>query len=94
MPNELPSNHEREVFSSEYALRGAESMRKLRMAVGRFTLALREMGSSPERVLIALKTVVNNRTNDLLSRASDVAAPTTRFQRRRLRPAAPTPTIR
>lgn len=112
MPNELPSNHGREVFSSESALLGtshatlsaiasgpeavfadlrqtpapplvfprgelsdnllravreaagrdAESMRKLRIAVGRFTLALREMGTSPEHVLIALKSVVNNRS--------------------------------
>ncbi len=111
MPNELPSNHEREMISSEYAMRGtshatlsaiasgpeaefadlrqtpsalvfpgaelsdnllgavreaagrdAESMRKLRIAVARFTLALREMGASPEHVLIALKTVINNRS--------------------------------
>lgn len=42
--------------------RDANSMRSLRLAIRSFTLALREIGTSPEHVLIALKTVINNRT--------------------------------
>ena len=34
----------------------------LRLAVGRFTVALRDIGTTPERALIALKTVINNRS--------------------------------
>lgn len=36
-------------------------MKSLRLAVRGFTVSLREMGTSPEHVLIALKTVINNR---------------------------------
>lgn len=46
----------------EAAGRDANSMNSLRLAVRGFTLALREIGTSPEHVLIALKTVINNRT--------------------------------
>lgn len=44
------------------ARRDAKSMRELRLAINGFTIALREMGTTPERVLIALKTVINNRS--------------------------------
>ena len=41
--------------------RDAASMDQLRLAIGSFTVALRDIGTTPERVLIALKTVINNR---------------------------------
>ncbi|HVS59339.1 MAG TPA: hypothetical protein VHE82_01460 [Gemmatimonadaceae bacterium] len=44
------------------AARDAGSMKELRLAVRSFTVALRDIGTTPERVLIALKTVINNRT--------------------------------
>lgn len=44
------------------AARDAASMRRLRAAVASFTVALRDIGTTPERVLIALKTVINNRS--------------------------------
>lgn len=44
------------------AARDTASMDQLRLAVGRFTVALRDRGTTPERVLIALKTVINNRS--------------------------------
>lgn len=44
------------------AARDAASMDQLRLAVGRFTVALRDIGTTPERALIALKTVINNRS--------------------------------
>ncbi len=44
------------------AARDAGSMKELRLAVRSFTVALRDIGTSPEHVLIALKTVINNRT--------------------------------
>jgi hypothetical protein len=40
----------------------AESMRQLRLAITSFTVALRDIGTTPEHVLIALKTVINNRS--------------------------------
>lgn len=43
------------------ALRDAKSMELLRKAVGDFTSELRDSGLPPERVLVALKGVVNNR---------------------------------
>lgn len=42
--------------------RDAAAMMELRLAVGSFTVALRDIGTTPERVLIALKTVINNRS--------------------------------
>jgi len=42
--------------------RDAASMNRLRLAVDSFTVALRDIGTTPERVLIALKTVINNRS--------------------------------
>ena len=42
--------------------RDAASMKQLRLAVDSFTFALRDIGTTPERVLIALKTVINNRS--------------------------------
>lgn len=42
--------------------RDTASMDQLRLAVGRFTVALRDIGTTPERALIALKTVINNRS--------------------------------
>ena len=44
------------------AERDAASMEQLRLEVGSFTVALRDIGTTPERVLIALKTVINNRS--------------------------------
>ena len=44
------------------ASRDAASMKRLRAAVESFTVALRDMGTTPERVLIVLKTVINNRS--------------------------------
>ena len=44
------------------ALRSADSTNALRLAVRRFTFALKEDGASPEAVLIALKKVINSRT--------------------------------
>lgn len=46
----------------EAATRDADSMKELRLAVRGFTVALRDIGTTPEHVLIALKTVINNRT--------------------------------
>ena len=42
--------------------RDARSMKELHLAVASFTAAFREMGTTPERVLIALKAVINNRS--------------------------------
>ncbi len=47
---------------ADAALRDAASMRRLRAAVASFTVALRDIGTTPERVLIALKTVINDRS--------------------------------
>ncbi|MGI8402352.1 MAG: hypothetical protein ACR2NS_12225 [Gemmatimonadaceae bacterium] len=44
------------------AERDAGSMKRLRLAVAGFTVALRDLGTTPERVLIALKTVIDNRS--------------------------------
>lgn len=44
------------------AERDAESMKRLRLAIASFTVALRDIGTTPEHVLIALKTVINNRS--------------------------------
>lgn len=44
------------------ALRSAGSINALRMAVKRFTVALRDEGAKPETVLIALKSVINSGT--------------------------------
>lgn len=46
----------------EAATRNADSMKALHLAVREFTVALREEGIAPEQVLIALKTMVNNRS--------------------------------
>ena len=46
----------------EAASRSADSMEALRSAVCGFTAVLKDMGTTPEHVLIALKTVVNNRS--------------------------------
>jgi hypothetical protein len=48
--------------AKDAAGRDAASMKRLRLAVGSFTVALRDIGTTPERVLIALKTVINNRS--------------------------------
>ncbi len=37
-------------------------MKRLRLAVGSFTVALTDIGATPERVLIAPKTLINNRS--------------------------------
>lgn len=42
--------------------RDAESMAALRLAVRGFTVALRDEGTTPEAVLVILKTVITNRT--------------------------------
>ena len=44
------------------AERDAGSMMRLRLAVAGYTVALRDLGTTPERVLIALKTVIDNRS--------------------------------
>jgi hypothetical protein len=44
------------------ASRDAESMKRLRVAIASFTIALRDVGTTPEKVLIALKTVINERS--------------------------------
>ena len=44
------------------ANRDAASMAALRLAVRGFTVALRDEGTTPEAVLIILKTVITNRT--------------------------------
>jgi hypothetical protein len=44
------------------ASRDAESMEALRLAVCSFTAALRDAGTTPERVLIILKTVIHKRS--------------------------------
>jgi hypothetical protein len=44
------------------AARDARSLKELQLAVASFTAAFREMGTSPEAVLIALKAVINNRS--------------------------------
>ena len=44
----------------EAAARDADSMKELHRAVSSFTVALRDLGTTPERVLVALKTVINN----------------------------------
>jgi hypothetical protein len=44
------------------ASRSAESMEALRVAVREFTVVLRDEGTTPELVLIALKTVIYNRS--------------------------------
>lgn len=46
---------------TEAAGRDAEAMKRLRIAVTSFTIALREIGTTPEAVLIALKTAINSR---------------------------------
>lgn len=54
------------------ATRDAAAMNALHDAVARFTSALRDVGSSPEAVLVSLKTVVNNRSlTDSSPHASD-----------------------
>lgn len=45
----------------EAAGRDAEAMARLRQAVSTFTIAFRDIGTTPEQVLIALKTAINNR---------------------------------
>ncbi|MDQ6689149.1 MAG: hypothetical protein M3Z18_01430 [Gemmatimonadota bacterium] len=47
---------------ADAAVRDAASMTRLRGAVTSFTVALRDIGTTPERVLIALKTVISNRS--------------------------------
>lgn len=44
------------------AERSSESMAALRYAVREFTTVLRDEGTSPEQVLIALKSVIYNRS--------------------------------
>ncbi|HYU51548.1 MAG TPA: hypothetical protein VEK37_01330 [Gemmatimonadaceae bacterium] len=44
------------------AAKSVDSMNALRLAVRRFTIALRADGASPEAVLIAIKSVIHTRT--------------------------------
>ena len=53
------------------ASRDAGSLEALRAAVCSFTAALRDAGTTPERVLIILKTVVRNRSFPVIAHASD-----------------------
>ena len=48
------------------ANRSAVSIDALRLAVRRFTIALRDDGAPPEAILIALKTVINTRTFEVM----------------------------
>ncbi|HST08122.1 MAG TPA: hypothetical protein VLJ83_08110 [Gemmatimonadaceae bacterium] len=43
------------------AIRSAGSINALRLAVKRFTVAMRDDGAKPETVLIAIKTLINSR---------------------------------
>lgn len=47
---------------AEAALRDAEPMEELSVAVSSFTIALKDEGLTPEAVLIVIKTVINNRS--------------------------------
>jgi len=44
------------------AERSTESMEALRVAVRNFTVVLREEGTTPEKVLVSLKSVIYNRS--------------------------------
>lgn len=56
----------------EAASRDAKAMEALRIAVCEFTVALRAEGTTPERVLVTLKGVINQRTlPQFLSHSSD-----------------------
>lgn len=46
--------------------RNAASMNALRVAVGRFTAALKDDGATPEAILVAIKSVVNSRVFPLI----------------------------
>jgi hypothetical protein len=60
------------VALQQAASRDVKAMEALRIAVCEFTTALREAGTTPERVLVTLKTVINQRTlPQFLSRNSD-----------------------
>ncbi len=50
------------VAVEETASRDAESIEALRLAVHSFTVALRDAGTTPERVLIILKTAIHKRS--------------------------------
>ena len=43
------------------AMQSADSMNALRLAVMRFTAAMRDQGAQPEAVLIAVKSLINSR---------------------------------
>ena len=61
----LPSEEDCErlrVAVMRAAERSAESMGELRDAVRRFTVVLRDEGTTPERVLISLKSIIYNRS--------------------------------
>jgi hypothetical protein len=72
MADNIQSPHERKISSElcdrlrtaveRAADRDAGSMAELRLAVRGFTVALRDEGTTPEAVLIMLKTVITNRT--------------------------------
>jgi len=72
MADNTQSLHDRQVSSElceqlrlavvRAASRDAASMAALRVAVRGFTVALRDEGTTPEAVLIILKTVIANRT--------------------------------
>lgn len=53
----------------EAATRDAQSIESLRLAVCEFTVSLRKEGTSPERVLVALKTLVNAGAGPVISRS-------------------------
>jgi len=60
------------VAVEDAASRDAVSIEALRVAVRSFTVALRDAGTTPERVLIILKTVINNRSLPVIApHASD-----------------------
>lgn len=57
------------------AMRSAGSINALRLAVKRFTVALRDDGAKPETVLIAIKTVINSRTFPIVEYAKQDWSP-------------------
>jgi hypothetical protein len=60
------------VALQQAASRDAMAMEALRIAVCEFTIALRDEGTTPERVLVTLKSVINQRTlPQFLSHSSD-----------------------
>ena len=52
---------ELQIAVEKAAMQSADSINALRLAVRRFTAALRDEGAQPEAVLIAIKSVINSK---------------------------------